>query len=96
MLVVARPVGKASSDLRPWHPFSLSQHPRRAGRGEGKGSIYLQAPRREDGQLVLKRPPMVFKGGFFCFVLFCLIFLPFLGPPLRHMEVPRLRVESEL
>jgi len=32
-------------------------------------------------------------GGFlFCFC----VFLPFLGPYLRHMEVPRLGVESEL
>ena len=28
----------------------------------------------------------------FCFVLFCFLFLPFLGPLLQHMEVPRLRV----
>ena len=36
----------------------------------------------------------------FCLVwflcLFVFIFLPFLGPLLRHMEVPRLGVESEL
>ena len=31
----------------------------------------------------------------FSFVLF-FVFLPFLGPLLRHMEVPRLGVESEL
>ena len=31
---------------------------------------------------------------FFGFFLF--VFLPFLGPLLRHMEVPRLGVESEL
>ena len=31
---------------------------------------------------------------FFCFVLFC--FFGSLGPNLKHMEVPRLGVESEL
>ena len=30
------------------------------------------------------------------FFFFFLVFLPFLGLYLRHMEVPRLRVESEL
>ena len=34
--------------------------------------------------------------GFFCFVLFCFVFLLFLGPLPRHMEIPRLGVESEL
>ena len=34
---------------------------------------------------------------FVCFVLFCFLpFLLFLGSFLRHMEVPRLGVESEL
>ena len=28
--------------------------------------------------------------------LFCFVFLPFLGPLLWHMDVPRLGVESEL
>ena len=32
----------------------------------------------------------------FFFFFFFLVFLPFLGPPLQHMEVPRLGVESEL
>ena len=36
----------------------------------------------------------LFLWGFFCF--FVLVFLPFLGPLQRHMEVPRLGVESEL
>ena len=37
-------------------------------------------------------------GGFFSFLLFLLLFLFlfFLGPHLWHMEVPRLKVESEL
>ena len=34
--------------------------------------------------------------GFFCFVLFCFVFLLFLGPLPRHMEIPRLGVQSEL
>ena len=33
--------------------------------------------------------------GLFCFVLFCFVFC-FLEPPLWHVEVPRLGVESEL
>ena len=34
----------------------------------------------------------------FCFVFVCFVFgfLPFLGPLPRHMQVPRLGVESEL
>ena len=36
----------------------------------------------------------LFVLGFFCFLFF--VFLPFLGPLLGHMEVPRLGVESEL
>ena len=34
------------------------------------------------------------SNGFFCFVLFVCL-LSFLGPHPRHMEVPRLGVESE-
>ena len=41
---------------------------------------------------VQKRPTLQFLSPlFFCFVLF-FIFLPFLGPLPRHMEVPRLGV----
>ena len=39
------------------------------------------------------------KGGrksFFVCLFVCFVFLPFLGPLPRHMEVPRLGVESEL
>ena len=35
-------------------------------------------------------------GIAFFFFFFFFVFLPFLGPLLRHMEVPRLGVESEL
>ena len=37
----------------------------------------------------------VSESNLFCFVLFCLSFC-LLGPHLRHMEVPRLGIESEL
>ena len=38
--------------------------------------------------------PGVQRPIFFCFVLF--VFLPFLAPLPRHMEVPRLGVQLEL
>ena len=47
-----------------------------------------------DTDLVTRQCSFFVFGLFFC--LFCFfVFLLFLGPPLRHMEVPRLGVESE-
>ena len=37
-----------------------------------------------------------FRGLHAAFFVFVFIFLPFLGPLPRHMEVPRLGVELEL
>ena len=36
------------------------------------------------------------KGLIIIIIIIIFVFLPFLGPLLRHMEVPRLGVESEL
>ena len=39
---------------------------------------------------------LMLVGIFLLFFFFFFVFLPFLGPLLRHMEVPRLGVQSEL
>ena len=39
---------------------------------------------------------LVWENKKFCFFFFFFFFLIFLGPHLRHMEVPRVGVESEL
>ena len=69
--------------------------------------IYLPS-RPHLGRLWAKQPPLLagsehsiadgpeLGGGVFFFFFFFLVFLPFQGPLLRHMEVPRLEVESEL
>ena len=41
-------------------------------------------------------PNHALTGVFIFIVFFIFVFLPFLGPLLRHMEVPGLGVESEL
>ena len=38
---------------------------------------------------------MLFMSEFYLFIFFIFVFLIFLGPPLRHMEVPRLEVKLE-
>jgi len=60
-------------------------------------------PIMQEGSLFSTLPPAFVICGlindghsFFFFNFFFLVFLPFLGPLLRHMEVPRLGVESEL
>ena len=46
---------------------------------------------RVRGQLVWLKAKVVFY-----FIFYFLVFLPFLWPFPRHMEVPRLGIESEL
>ena len=61
--------------------------------------IFLMA--RETEYEVHNRERIYFWGieskefMFFGFVFFFFVFFPFLGPLLRHMEVPRLGVQSE-
>ena len=59
-------------------------------------SIFLFCPGVFPLILVFRRELYSIMLGFFLFFLFLFLFCIFLGPHLRHMEVPRLGVESEL
>ena len=56
--------------------------------------VNLQGLSEKNGKNILKKWPIKLLGSFlfFSFVFFVLVFLPFLGPLLRHMEVPRLGI----
>ena len=70
--------------------------------GAGQGIEPESWPCRDAANPVA--PPLELPDTDFCMeiifllfiYLFIFVFLPFLGPLLRHMEVPRLGVESEL
>ena len=59
-----------------------------------------QGPRTEAGHVTPRKvlhPYLLDPEFVFLFFVFCFfVFLPFLGPLPRHMEVPRLGVQSEL
>ena len=59
------------------------------------GAALEKAKRRKKKKRMCLKFNMIIDIVEFCFVFFCL-FLLFLGPLPRHMEVPRLGVESEL
>ena len=75
-------------------PRSLQNTPARPGDGPSE-SLALHPKSTVTLWLSIPTRPVLWSD-FVLFYSFFLIFLPFLGPLLRHMEVPRLGVQSEL
>ena len=76
------------------HPQSTPGHVRSLGKGEGGENTGLGKVPGQTQMTNRSRSPVVPRADFFFF--FFLVFLPFLGPLPKNVEVPRLGVESEL